>query len=96
MAEGEQKISMQDVSDKAGDAQEAAAPQEDAYAGITSEDVPKETQRPASMLQTFHVAAKLLCAELIKQTPCWANTATPSAARSSPGSHRSAARWAKG
>jgi hypothetical protein len=43
MAEEEQKIRMQDASDKTGD----AAPQEDAYAGITSEDPPKETQRSA-------------------------------------------------
>ena len=49
MAEEEQKISMQDTSDKAGDAQEAA-PQEDAYAGMTSEDPPKETQRSGGKL----------------------------------------------
>jgi hypothetical protein len=49
MAEEEQKISMQDASDKGGDA-EQAAPQEDAYAGITSEDAPKETQRSGGTL----------------------------------------------
>ena len=49
MAEEEQKISMQDASDKAGGAQQEA-PQEDAYAGITSEDAPKETQRSGGML----------------------------------------------
>ena len=41
MAEEGQKISMQDVTDKAGDAQQAA-PQEDPYAGITSEDTPSQ------------------------------------------------------
>lgn len=45
MAEEEQKILMQDASDKGGD----AAPKEDAYAGITSEDTPKETQRSGGM-----------------------------------------------
>jgi hypothetical protein len=49
MAEEEQKISMQDATDKAGDTQQAA-PQEDAYAGITPEDAPKETQRPGGTL----------------------------------------------
>jgi hypothetical protein len=52
MAEEEQKISMQDATDKAGDTQEAA-PQEDPYAGVTSEDTPKETQRPAGTLTPF-------------------------------------------
>ena len=52
MAEEEQKISMQDATDKAGDAQQAA-PQEDAYAGIMPEDKPKETQRPSGTFARF-------------------------------------------
>ena len=43
---------MQDATDKAGDTQEAA-PQEDPYAGITSEDTPKETQRSGGRLAHF-------------------------------------------
>ena len=53
MAEEEQKISMQDASDKAGDAQ-GAAPQEDAYAGLASEDTPKEAQRSGGKTLPFH------------------------------------------
>jgi hypothetical protein len=49
MAEEEQKILMKDATDKASDNQQAA-PQEDAYAGIMSEDMPKETQRPGGTL----------------------------------------------
>lgn len=43
---------MQDATDKAGDAQQAA-PQEDAYAGIMPEDKPKEIQRPSGTLACF-------------------------------------------
>ena len=50
MAEEEQKISMQDASDKAGDEADKG---EDAYAGMTSEDPPKETQRSGGMLRKF-------------------------------------------
>jgi hypothetical protein len=49
MTEEEQKISMQDATDKASDAQQGT-PQEDPYAGITLDDTSKETQRPGGRL----------------------------------------------